>query len=194
MSKSLAELRTSPRVGLPERTYSLCLASTLVGEAQALLAQLEDAVADEERAAEGDAATKPKRMGQASETTKIRKELGKLRAEMVEHTGDLKLRGITEGEWRLWVDANPPREGNARDNAVTYGMCNADALIESLATYAAAWNDTALDAGDWDFIKSKAAPGDLKEIARIVVAMHEGTVNIPKLLSNSLGINAESSD
>lgn len=194
MSKSLAELRQSPRVGLPERTYSLCLASTLVGEVQALWSQLEDVEQAEAARSEGDAASRPKRMGEGSESAKIRKELAKLQAEMVEHTGDLTLRGITEGEWRLWVDGNPAREGNDRDAAVAYSMCNADALLENIATFAHAWNGAALEAGDWDFIKSKAAPGDLKEIARTVVMMHEGTVNIPKLLSNSLGILAGSSD
>lgn len=192
MSKSLAELRQSPRVGLPERTYPLCLASTLVGEVQALWSKLEDVEAAEARTEDGP--TKPKRMGEPSESAKIRADLAKLQAEMVEHTGDLTLRGITEGDWRLWVDGNPAREGNERDAVVAYGMCNADALIENLSTFAAAWNGDALNAGDWDFIKSKAAPGDLKEIARTVVMMHEGTVNIPKLLSNSLGILAESSD
>lgn len=194
MSKSLAELRQSPRVGLPERTYALCLASTLVGEVQALLARLNDAEEIEGAAADGDTATKPKRMGEGSESAKIRKELAAVQAEMVEHTGDLKLRGLTEGEWRLWVDANPARENNDRDGAVTYGMCNADALLENLATFAVAWNGSPLDAGDWDFIRSKAAPGDLKEIARTVVMMHEGTVDVPKLLSSSLGIRAGSSD
>lgn len=193
MSKSLAELRQSPRVGLPERTYSLCLASTLVGEVQALWSQLEDIEAKEAARRDGDKAARPTRMGEGSEAGKIRAELARLSEEMIEHTGTLTLHGVTEGAWRLWVDEHPAREGNERDAKVAYGICDADALLDDLGTYAKAWNGEAMGPGDWDFIKANAAAGDLKEIARTVVAMHEMTVDVPKLLSGSLGIlDAES--
>lgn len=187
MSKSLAELRQSPRVGLPERTYSLCLASTLVGEVQTLWAQLEDIESKEAAAANGDAAARPKRMGEGSDAAKVRARLSELRAEMLEHTGTLTLRGITEGEWRLWVDEHPARDDNERDAKVAYGICDADALLDDLGRYAKAWNGEDMGPGDWDFIKANAAAGDLKEIARTIVAMHEMTVDVPKLLSASLG-------
>lgn len=155
MSKSIAELRQSPHVGLPERTYPLCLASTLVGEVQALLGQLEDARAADRAQTEGDeSAAKPKRMGAGSGTAKIRKRLAELSEEMREHTGTLTLRGTDEGAWRLWVEAHPAREGNDRDARIAYGACNADDLIDDLGKYAAAWNDDPIAAGDWDFIRS----------------------------------------
>lgn len=189
MSKSLAELRQSPRVGLPERTYSLCLASALVGEVQRLLNELEELAPGEE-----DGPRPPKRMGDGGRVQEIRESLRALSEEMREHTGDLLIRGVDGGQWRLWVDANPPREDNARDTQLAYGVCNADALIDALGTFAAAWNGDPLAEGDWAFIASKAAPGDLMEIASLVVKMHEMVVDVPKLLSRSPGIIGDATE
>ena len=190
MSKSLAELRQSPRVGLPERTYALCLAPKLIGEVQGLLSELEDAMVSEAAQREGDeSGAPPKRMAAKPASAKIQARLADLRGEMAEHTGTLTLRGVTEGEWRLWVDDHPAREGNTRDAAIAYDCCNADALVDSLGQFAYAWNDEPLKPGDWEFLRDNAAPGDIKTLAQMVVAMHESVVNVPKLLSSSLGIH-----
>lgn len=195
MSKSLVELRQSSRVGLPERSYQLCLAPKLVAEVQALVSQLEDAQIAAEAQREGDeGAAKPKRLGEKFEVVEIRTRLAGLQQEMADHTGTLTLRGMTEGAWRLWVDEHPARKDNERDEALAYGMCNADALIDSMESFAHAWNGEPLGAGDWDFLRDNAAAGDIKAIAQLVVAMHETVVNIPKLLSSSLGILADASD
>lgn len=192
MSKSLAELRQSSRVGLPRRSYQLCVSSAVLGEYQSLLAQLEDAEAVAAAQAEGDESkAPPKRAGAKSPAAKIRARIAELRDELVEHTGTLILQGITEGEWRLWVDAHPAREGNDRDNTLAFGCCNADDLLDDLGTFAHSWNDEPLAPGDWDFLKANAAPGDLKALAQLVVTMHESVVDIPKLLSSSLGILAD---
>lgn len=189
MSKSLAELRQSPRVGLPQRSYQLCVSSVILGEYQSLLAQLEDAEITAAAQADGDESkAPPKRAGVKSPAAKIRARLAELRDELAEHTGTLTLQGVTEGDWRIWVDAHPAREGNERDNTIAFGCCNADDLLDSLGTYAHAWNDEPLKAGDWDFLLANAAPGDIKTIAQLVVTMHESVVDIPKLLSSSLGI------
>lgn len=193
MAKSLAELRQSPRVGLPERTYQLCLASTLVGEVQTLVSELEDAEVEAARNEDEAKTSRPKRAGESSPTVEIRKRLGALQAEMAEHTGTLTLHGVTEGQWREWVDGNPAREGNDRDKAIAWNCCNADALLDDLERYAKAWNGEDLKPGDWDFILSNAAPGDVKALVQIVVSMHEMAVNVPKLLSSSLGILAAES-
>lgn len=189
MSKSLAELRQSPRVGLPQRSYRLCVSSAVLGEYQNLLGQLEDAATREAAQAEGDeAAAPPKRMGQQSTAAKIRTRLRELAGELDEHTGTLTLQGFDEGAWRLWVDAHPAREGNQRDNTIAFGCCNADDLLDSLGDFAHAWNDEPIVAADWEFLRANAAPGDLKTLAQLVVTMHESVVDIPKLLSSSLGI------
>lgn len=189
MSKSLAELRQSPRVGLPRRAYQLCVSSAILGEYQSLLAQLEDATATEAAQSEGDESrARPKRMGEKSSAADIRARLSELRGDLAEHTGTLVLQGITEGEWRLWVDAHPAREDSDRDNTLAFGCCNADDLIDNLGTFAHSWNGDDLKPGDWDFLKANAAPGDIKTLAQLVVTMHESVVDIPKLLSSSLGI------
>lgn len=192
--KSLAELRQSPRVGLPERTYTLCLASSLLGEVQALVEELAEVEQAEGVDEDGERKGPPKRMAETSRGPVIRARLGELREEMAEDSGELTLRAIDEGAWRRWVDEHPAREEHVRDESVAYGVCNADALLDDLATYAKAWNGEPLADGDWLWIKSQAAPGDLKAIARLVVMMHEAALNVPKLLNASLGILASESD
>lgn len=195
MSKSIAELRQSPRVGLPERSYSLCLASALVSEVQALLGELEDAQETEAARAEGDeTAVKPKRMADAPRSRQIRERLSELHAEMADHTGSLTLRGVDEGKWRMWVDEHPARDGNERDDSFGYGIANIDALVDDLSTYAIAWNGDSMGPGDWEFIKANAVPGDLRKVAQLIVAMHESAVDVPKLLSSSLGIHGAASE
>jgi hypothetical protein len=186
MSKTLAELRQSKRVGLPERTYQLCLAPKLVGEVQELISQLEDAEIAAEAQRSGDKASKPKRVADKSPVADLRAQLAALRDEMAEHTGTLTLRGTTEGAWREWTDEHPPRDEHARDKAIAYGVCNADDLLDALDSYAVAWNGENLSPGDWEWIVSTAAPGDLKSLVQLVIAMHETTVDVPKLLSGSL--------
>jgi len=194
MSKSLADLRASEHIGLPERTYQMCLAPRLTGEVQSLVSELADAELDAAAAANGDGPAKPKRMGDPPAVAKIKARLAEVQADMAEHTGTLTLRGTTEGLWRRWVDDHPAAEDNKRDMSVAYGICSADALVDGLDQYAVAWNGVPLNAGDWEFLRSNAAPGDLKEIARVVVAMHETTVDVPKLLTRSLGIRSAAND
>lgn len=195
MSKSLAELRQSSRVGLPQRSYQLCVSSAILGEYQSLWAQLEDAEIAAVAQSEGDETkARPKRQAEASPAGKIRARLAELRDELAEHTGTLTLQGVTEGDWRLWVDAHPAREASERDATIAFGCCNADDLIDNLGTFAHSWNGEPLAPGDWDFLESNAAPGDVKTLAQLVVTMHESVVDIPKLLSSSLGILDASSE
>lgn len=194
MSRSLADLRKSEHVGLPERTYQVCLAPKLTGEVMRLVGELQDVTADAAAEQAGDGPARPKRMGDPPAVAQLREQLAAVRQQMAEHTGTVTLRGTTDGLWRRWVDDNPPREDNARDVSVAYGICNADALLENLHAYAVAWNGDDLAAGDWEFLQANAAPGDLKEIARIIVAMHEATVDVPKLLTSSLGIRGAATD
>lgn len=187
MSKSLAELRQSSRVGLPTRSYPLCLAPKLAGEVQSLLDELQAAMIREAAQTKGDeSAAPPKRMGERLRSAEIRERLAEVQAEAEEHTGTLTLQGLTEGQWRIWCDEHPAREDNKRDDEIAHGYCNADDLVDNLGLFAHQWNGEDLKAGDWEFIRENAAPAEIKQLASLVVAIHENAVNLPKLLNNSL--------
>lgn len=190
MSKSLAELRASSQIGLPERTYMLCMASSLVAETQALYSQLIDAESDDE----DEAVTPPRRLGEKAPAEAIRAKLAEVKHAMAEHTGRLRLRAYRSGAWLDWVDEHPAREGNERDVKYAFGLCNADALLANLSNFTVSWNDEPLTPDDWRFIADTAAPSDLRNICQVVVAMHETAVDVPKLLSGLLENPAAETD
>lgn len=183
MSKSIAELRASRHTALPERTMPLCLAQKLVAEVQSLQEE-RDAILHSERAVEGEP-SRPRRQADKPNPrlTEIAARFDELSDEMREHTGELRIRAITGGEWRRWVDAHPAREAGRRDDGqplfhqidetIAYGICNAVDLYNDLQRFAVSWNGDELAEGDWDFIANRAAPGDLNEVCRQVVQMHE---------------------
>lgn len=187
MPKSLAELRQSSRTSLPERTYEMCLAQALVAETQALEQEKRElGIASRRTSTDDDTLAPPRKMGQPSSPriVEIDARLESLYDEMREHTGQLLLRGVTSGQWRRWVSENPPREDGRDDNSrpvtlaideqVALGYCDSAALMNNLGKYAAEWNGTPLEPGDWDWLEEHAAPGDLKAIAQVIVVMHEG--------------------
>lgn len=194
MSKTLAELRSSRAVALPERTYTLCLAQALVAEAQALHEEKVELTLS--RTEVDGEAKKPRRANQPEDArlAEIGTRLEELFAEMREHEGQLRIRAIGTGDWVRWRDANPPRRDGVDDNGrpilnavdvnIAYSWCDASALLEDLGRYVAAWNDEPMTPKDWDFISSSAAPGDLKALVSLVVEMHEGNGSrAPKALS-----------
>lgn len=183
MSKSIAELRASQHTALPERTMQLCLAQILVAEVQQLEEERSNIIAAE-RDEEGQS-KRPRRQGEGRNPrlVEIEARFEDLADEMREHTGELRIRAITGGEWRRWVDAHPPREVGRHeggqplfdrvDEDIAYGICNAVDLYHDLARYVISWNGAELAEGDWDFIANRAAPGDLNDLCRQVVQMHE---------------------
>lgn len=194
MPKTLAELRANP-APRPERAYSLCLAPHLVAEVQSLTDELselemsgEDAEQDGPPPRAGDPAVEAKR----DRKQEIRARLGELLEEMADYEGELRVRAVkSDGEWRQWVNANPARPEDSpehkRDMAITFGYCNADALIDDLATYAWTWNSERLADGDWATLDVGTA--DKKKIATTVVAMYESDLNLPswrRALSSNL--------
>lgn len=173
MSKSLAELRASSRTSLPERAYSLCLAQALVAEVQALEEEEAALRVEVQRRLESDA---PKRQAERVSDPRLGEIADRKAAlydEMREHTGELRLRGVSAGEWRRWVDAHPAREKNQFDAGAAYGLCNASDLLAALSDYVVSWNGDPLAEGDWEFIANRAPSGDLAELCRLVVQMHE---------------------
>lgn len=200
---SLAELRAAAGATkrLPTRSYEMCLAQDLVSRVQALeeertglLIELGGNVESEDDGSTG----KPSRIGDPRRTrvAEIDAEKEALGKEMREHTGTLVLKGIDSGDWLRWVGAHPPREDgrdeqgrpivNPIDDRVAYGFCNAQALADDLLRYVQTWNDEPVDADDWAFLRSNAAPGDIKELVAIVVGMHEAVgARAPKSSSTS---------
>lgn len=183
MSKSIAELRASQHTALPERTMSLCLAQKLVAEVQQLDEERASILATE-RDEEGQS-KRPRRQGEGRNPRldEIQARFDELADEMREHTGELRIRAVTGGEWRRWVDAHPAREVGRResgeplfhqiDEEIAYGIANAVDLYHDLERYVVSWNGDELAEGDWQFIANRAAPGDLNELCRQVVQMHE---------------------
>lgn len=185
MPKSLAELRAERPKSRPERFYKVCLAPHLLAEVGSLtdeLAGLESGGGGEERQD-----VPPKRMGEGEppRATVIRERLRVLLDEMADHEGDLKLRAVDDGEWRRWANAHPARAdgdpGFKRDQQITFGYCNADALIDDLGRYAVAWNGETLDDGDWAILSESVSAPDKKHLAALVVQMHESDISVPKL-------------
>lgn len=185
MSGTLADLRKAPPPTRPERSVTVCLAPHLVAEIQKLSEELgllppEPVSLDSEDETEG----RKKRQGEGRNTraAQIDARLAELFEEMAEAEGELRVRAITDGDWRLWVDEHPPRPegqpGHQRDEEVTFGVCNADALIEDLGRYAYTWNGDRLAEGDWaEHLQPRLSSPDLKLLATTVVSMHESRLD-----------------
>lgn len=172
MSKSLAELRASTRTSLPVWSYSICLAQGLVAEVQRLEEQILEARLPR-RDADDDGPPRRLAEGVDPKIAELEDRKAALYDEMREHTGELRLVGKPAGEWRRFVDANPPRKDSQADEMFAYGLCDADALLARLGEFVESWNGEPLSEVDWQFIADRAPAGDLKEICRQVVQMHE---------------------
>lgn len=187
MAKSLAELRATRPQSRPERSVTLCLVPALVAEVQSLTEELTD-LSGRKEPGEGS----PRRMGQGlgARATEIQARLTELLEEMAEHEGELRLRATrTDGEWRRWCNEHPAREegepGYDRDMRVTSGYCNADDLLDDLATYALSWNGEPLAPTDFaDIIEPATSTADKAEIATAVVSMYESRLDFPRLRSS----------
>jgi hypothetical protein len=198
VAKTLAELRASSVVTLPERTYPICLAQNLVAEVELLSnEQTEIQMAKRLLDPEGEPVQKPKRLAEAENprVTEIRDRLEQLYEEMRDHTGVLLLRAQESGWWTTWRDENPARPGpadesgrptvNAVDQFVTQGWCDSSALLDDLGRYVVSYNDEPMTPENWAFIRSAAAPGDLKAVCTLVVQMQEGAgARAPKASSS----------
>lgn len=182
MSKSLAELRAEKPQSRPERSLTVCLRPDLVAEVQALTEELSslpvDAVLED-----GERQGPPRRVGEGENPRigEIRSRLTELLDEMAEHEGELRLRAVSDGEWRRWVNEHPARaegsKGFQRDQEVAAGYCNADDLLDELGMFVASWNDEPLTDGDWEILSANLGSPDLKQAATSVVSMHESRLD-----------------
>lgn len=195
MSKSLADLRANPPTSRPERMRTICLVPHLVARVQGLTEELAalplpSVSVDEDGEREG-----PPRKSAKSDAEvradQIQAELSEALAEVEQHEGELRLRASwTDGEWRRWVDENPPRKkdepGYDRDLRIgqmaTGGLamvfCNTDALMDALAGFAHTWRDERLNPDDWaTLFEPVVSNGDKAVLAAAVIGMYEGSTD-----------------
>lgn len=190
--KTLADLRADKPIGRPERSVTLCLAPHLIAETQALTTELQNLPSFEPADPEGDPTGPPRKLGDPAsarareQAAVIRGRLAEVLEQMAEHEGEMRVRAnLTDGEWRRWVNEHPPRDegqaGYERDQRVAGGVCDADALIDNLGTFAHAWNGDDLTEGDWaEIFEPVVASGDLAEMANGVIGLYEGRLNFPQ--------------
>lgn len=193
MSLSLSDLRAAPPKGRGRCNYRLSLRGDLVAQVQALVEELQDLEVQPTADDDGNPTGPPRRMGEGGPDPRveaIQARLADLQPAIEDHTGDLVLEAISDGDWRLWVDAHPPRDpkttAGQRDRIVD-GLCDLDALIDDLGRWAHSWNGDPLAVTDWaEVFAGSIAGGDLRGLARAVVGLQEGTTNLPKSLSGLL--------
>jgi hypothetical protein len=186
---TLAELRKNPPKVRQERSLNICLAPDLMAQVQELtgkLATLDQAAspgARRRRPAEGPLKEDPK-------AAEYRTELAAVLEKMADHEGEMRVAdNKSDGEWRTWVNEHPARgedePGHDRDQRVTSGVCNADDLIEDLATYCYAWDGEELQPGDYDRIYADSISNpDKMELAGAVVSMYESRLDFRQLRSH----------
>lgn len=194
MSKSLADLRANPPQARPERSTSVCLKPDIVAEIQSLTSEFAG-LGLPTRRRDPEKSERPRRIAEGPppeppRAQEIRDRLDELIAEMAENEGEMRLRAVkTDGDWRMWVNAHPARgedePGYDRDVRVTRGICNADDLIDDLATYAVAWNGEEFTGNDYATIfEPVLGSGDKAEMARTVVAMYESRLDFQQWRSS----------
>lgn len=198
MSLSLADLRATKPTGRPERSVEVCLMPEVLAKVQALTAELNGIEHDDPPSADDDEKDgPPRRPGGAKRNPReveIRELLSGLTASAVAHTGEMRVRAnLTDGEWRLWVDAHPARAegepGHARDQEHVGGFCNSDALIDTLGAFVHEWNGEPMAQGDWPAIfEPVIGPAKKGEMAAAVVLCYEQAPDFQRLL-NSLSTN-----
>lgn len=175
--KSLKELREAP-VNLPERPVELCLAQGLLGRIEALENERDDVLQATQKTPRRQSSGPPNTSG-------IEKQIEGLLDEMRENTGTLIVRAVESGEWRTWAIEHPARDadepGGALDRRIGYSAVNVDDLINEMERWAYSWNGEPLEPGEFEeVILPRAANGDLLELCRQVVLLHEGPGAVPK--------------
>ena len=132
----------------------------------------------------------PRKSAETTEVPKRMKEIhdrmGVLLEEMSRYEGTLTITATkSDGEWAQWKIEHPAREGGepgSRDDFITSGLCNADDLMDDLATYVTHWEGEPLRDGHFD--RMGILRPDKKAIAAIVINLYEEGDNLPKLRSN----------
>lgn len=183
---TLAELRARKSKALPTHSQLITLDQELIADIQRLEGERADLQVDVRRVGEdGERTGPPPKAGEGSQIPvrldEIATELGLLYDRVRESEGELILRGISGGEWQVWKDEHPPRDGNVADQRIGWGLLNATDLLADLGRFAVSWDGEDLAEGDWSVLADQMPPGDLRELVVAVVAMQERSgVRIPK--------------
>lgn len=204
MPKSLAELQSSPDVGLPEKRVTVCVAAKLVEELSTVDEELFDLVRQIEnlrkQAAarrEGDAAPL-QRLGASdladleAQAEEKAKQADAIRERIEENNVEILLRAKPRGEWRQWTSRNPARDDEEspkaaeRDKQWAGGRCNIDAVENDLRVWVVSYNGQEPSDAWADFIEKNGAPAHLTLAASQVVALHEQVVDSGKARSTWL--------
>lgn len=202
MAKSIAEMRASGHVRRPTRDFTICLDSDLADEHAAKRQELVEAVAALE--AEKDKPQAPGRLGTREKAAvkaarerveQLGDELDAIADRMAEFEVLVTVERAETEAWNDWAAEHPPREQPPDElgrrsliirDAQHGGRVNFDALIKDLAEWVIALNGAPLADGDWAWVMSKAAPGNVDDLADGVLEMHTGRVSLPKSLKASL--------
>lgn len=200
MSKSISEMRASGQVRRGTRDRTICLDVDLADEYRRKREDLYDVAAELEEATNGKQA--PGRLGSRPAHKALRERVETLGAEldaiadaMAEFEVVVTLERAETEDWNDWAAENPPREQPADElgrraliirDAQHGGRVNFDALVRALGTWVIALNGDPVTDGEWEWVVSKASPGDIDDVAQDVLELHTGRVSLPKSLSSSL--------
>lgn len=202
MSKSISEMRASGHVRRRTRDHTICLDVDLADEYRRLRGELLEAAAalEEEKGkpqAPGRLGTREKAALKAAREKVEAKgaELDVIADQMAEFEVTVTIEQAETEAWNDWAAANPPREQEPDElgrraliirDAQRGGRVDFDALVKALPTWVVALNGKPVANGDWEWIASNAAPGDMDDLAAEVLELHTGRVSLPKSLSSSL--------
>lgn len=202
MPKSISELRASGRVRRRTREHSICLNVDLADEYRRLRTELLEAAAALEEASNkpqppGRLGTRHKAALKAERDKVDAKgtELDAVADQMAEYEIVVTVEQAEPAAWNDWAAENPPREQEPDEvgrralvirDAQHGGRCNFDALVQALPTWVTTLNGDPASADDWAWVASSASPGDLDDLAALVLELHTGRVSLPKSLSASL--------
>lgn len=205
----LSELKSSPDVGRPERTVTVCVSGKLVRELEQAALELQEAqqelAAERFRVGADDEEPKgpPKRVGDKSRIPELEQRVADgeakvegIRGRMRDKSVTLLLRAIDQGAWRRWVQSHPARTewvrtGGTDDDPtgderiiardrLAAGVCDLDALATDLGTFIAEYDGEPASDDWWTFLSENGAGGDMISAASHVVALHENNVNVGK--------------
>lgn len=197
---TLSDLRNAP-IRRAEETYPLCVDLHLLAEYEQAQSdrddlQVERALLVPSPDEDGDATTEagPKKLVPRNQKRLREIDAGIKDAEarmddlwerMQPNRKDLRLRAIIAHEWQALLDEHPARDPETpqgqRDRSTTFGLLDSDALIANLGRFAVAWGDEQVTPEVWDeVLYPRSTPHQLRQVASLVVALHEGEYTIPK--------------
>lgn len=165
---SLTEMRANPPKSRLEQSFEVVLDAELVRRVADLAITIQTLGGS-------------RRQADRTKARQAADELEGLGPALEAASGTLVLRAnLTSGEWRNFVDEHPPRiegeTGHDRDQRRTFGLVNADALIDHLGRFAHTWDGEPLATDDFDtLLRDNIAPGDLAEMATKVTLMYESS-------------------